>query len=235
MIQATGQGRVSREFIVQFSAKLLSCKAATWWFSMKQANNAPHIWFDFENAVKQEFIPADHERPVMAQLKTCKQIMTAASYISEFRRLALALPDLSEREKWDKFVEGLSDRLRVEACRDPCVNFDKATWLDLRVDLVLNGQKWVSSERSTETKPTPMEIGNVERHTGGYGRKFIKEEEEDFKAGHCFICKKEGCKACNCRRDRRKPYFPATWGSRPANFNAVQVEKDNSDSDTSEN
>lgn len=72
----------------------------------------------------------------MAQVSKCKEKTTAATYIGEFRKLSITLPDLWEIEKSDKFVEGLGDRLRIDVFCEPSITFEEGTRLTLRMDLV---------------------------------------------------------------------------------------------------
>lgn len=116
-------------------------EALDWWLSLKTAQQIPSTWVEFEQAVKNEFIPAYYERSVMEKLKHCKQTGSATDYVKQLRRLVPSLPDISEREKWDKFVDGLKPNLRTEVCREPSMCFEEAAKLAVRMDLVLHAAK----------------------------------------------------------------------------------------------
>lgn len=70
---------------------------------MRNVQGVTTTWKEFEEAVKRQFIPPNYEPSVMDKLKQCKKEGSATDYVKEFRRLILALPHLSEREKWEHF------------------------------------------------------------------------------------------------------------------------------------
>lgn len=126
LICASGK-QVSEEYIVRFAAILFHGEALDWWLSMRNTGGASTTWNGFEEAVKRQFIPPDYERTVMDKLKRGKEQNSASDYIKEFQHLIPVLPDLSEREKWENFVDGRKPALKVEVCRDPAMNFEEAS------------------------------------------------------------------------------------------------------------
>lgn len=61
-----------------------------------------------------EFTPENHERAACGQPRNCRQNTTVSKYIHQFRHVVFVVSDLSERDKWNKFVEGFKHAI---ACK----------------------------------------------------------------------------------------------------------------------
>lgn len=190
---------------ILFASTFLTETAAVWWFTQIQSNIAPTTWVDFKNALTREFIPEDHIRRARDKLRRCKQGGSVSKYITEFRNAILAVQDVGEGEKFDRFVEGLKPTVRMEVMKSTVGNFEDATKIALRVDSALWGLtgQGQSGSASSGSSPTPMEIGNMQ---GGTKRPLTeaqkKQREIDRINNACFKCHTVGCRPYRCRHKK---------------------------------
>lgn len=71
---------------------------------------------------------------------------------------------MSEREKWEKFVDCLEQSLRIDVCVEICMRFEKTANLAVWMDVILNGGKtfsWggfsnTSIARASKYKSVPL-------------------------------------------------------------------------------
>lgn len=104
------------------------------------------------------------------------------------------------------------------------MNFEEASLLAIRMDLVLNsGVSW-RGVSSREAEPAPMEIGNVESQRYTRRRRFTEEQMDDIKNKRCFVCKEKGCRALN--HDKKK--------NSNSNFVVKDIKVDEARNDSSE-
>lgn len=54
--------------------------------------------------------------------------------MSEFRNMVLTIPDISQREMFDKFCSGLQYEVRLEVMKSTGNTFNEAVRIALRVD-----------------------------------------------------------------------------------------------------
>eukprot|EP00171_Calliarthron_tuberculosum_P008642 IDg8642t1 len=99
---------------VMIASTFLTETAAIWWYTRVQGGLLPSTWEDFCLALKNEFVPAGHVRQARDKLRRLKQSRSVSRYLSSFRNVILTIPDITEGEKMDKFVDGLKDELRIE-------------------------------------------------------------------------------------------------------------------------
>jgi hypothetical protein len=62
--------------------------------------------------VRTEFVPQDSLRRARDRLRKLYQKRSVASYISEFRNIALTIPGITEEEQFDRFCEGLKPEIK---------------------------------------------------------------------------------------------------------------------------
>jgi hypothetical protein len=134
-----------------------------------------------------------------------------ASYISEFRNIALSIPGISEEEQFNRFCEGLKPEIKLEVLKSNLNKMNEAVRVALNVDSALYGvrtdvrfRNGFQSSDGAGASPTPMEIGNVQsartypRRQGssngnGFGNRNLRQQ--DVINGACFICHKKDCRA----------------------------------------
>lgn len=167
-----------------FAASFFTETAAVWWFTLVQGNSTPNTWQGFKQALLNKFIPDDHIIRERDRLRSCRQKGSVAKYISEYRNLILAVPDISEGETFDRFVDGLKHNILLEVLKSTVANFEDATKVALIVDSAL-WTEYQSTRRSYSTfrgqhgsasgstDPTPMKIGNIE----GRNRRTLTENK----------------------------------------------------------
>lgn len=106
------------------------------WSIIKHSVITAETKADFEQPVRQEFIPEDHERRASQKLCTVRQNGSVATYINSFRNITLTVPDLHEKEKWDRFVTGRKPVLSLEVRKAICLMFESALNVALSVEAV---------------------------------------------------------------------------------------------------
>lgn len=85
------------------------------WYSQMMAfdsEHAPQDWEEFKAALRNEFIPVDALARARDRMAGLTQVSNVTSYINEFRRLLLQIPDMTPGVAQDKFVRGLKSSLR---------------------------------------------------------------------------------------------------------------------------
>ena len=193
---------LSDEKMISFASTFLKETAAIWRFTLVKSNTAPTTWEQFRNDIFQEFVPSDHARRAREKLRKLKQTMTVAKYLSEFRNLVLTIPDVSDGEKYDKFVSGLKYQIRLEVMKGSVGTFEEAARVALNVDGAINAASGSTvTTRNIGTAPTPMEIGNVQADETASETQRAK----DLRTNACFRCHKPHCRPYKCKaRERRE-------------------------------
>lgn len=203
---------ISEDAKTMFAASFLTETAAVWWFTLVQNNATPNTWQGFKQALLNEFIPDDQIRRARDRLRNCRQKGSAAKYISEYINIILSVPDISEGEKFDRFVDGLKNNVRLEVLKSTVATFEDATKIALLVDSALwreyqSGQNFSyggqHGSAASSTNPTPMEIGNLQER----GRRPLADKEKwqrqkDKQNNACFVCHTPNCRPYKCRGSR---------------------------------
>lgn len=211
LMQISNPGtNVTEECQIMFASSFLTETAAVWWFTLVQNATTPSTWQEFKQALMAEFLPEDHIRRARDRLRRVKQKGSASEYIAEFRNIILAVPDISEGEKFDRFIEGLKPNIKVEVMKSTVTTFEEATKMALRVDSALwrESINWTGriqnysdqhGSASNSSDPVPMEIGNVH----GKKRMPLTQEQRaqrarDTQNNACFTCHRKGCRPWKC-------------------------------------
>jgi hypothetical protein len=112
-----------------------------------------------------------------------------ASYISEFRNIALTIPGITEEEQLDRFCEGLKPEIKLEVLEINVNEMNGAVRVALSVDSALYGirtdvifRNGFQSADGIGASPTPIEIGNVQS-SRAYPRKQGRSNGNDVKTG----------------------------------------------------
>ena len=184
-----GNGQqLSDQTKITFATSYMTSTAATWWYTMVSSNQVPQTWIEFENAVAKEFVPFDSAQRARDKLRRLTQRYSVAAFLAEFRNTILAIPNMTEDEKVDRFCQGLKPQIRLEVMKAGAQTMNDASRVALNVDAALYGAGvfTFAQSRSPQT-PVPMDIGNLEQH-----RRY------NFR-GTCHRCTKEGCRPFICR------------------------------------
>ena len=116
-----------------------------------------------------------------------------SDYLTEFRNLTLAITEMNEEEKVDRFVQGLKPQVRLEVLKSNARTMNDASRIALNVDSALfNAGMFRFQGYMQDPAPTPMEIGNFEQH------------EKDRRNNTCFRCHKVGCRPFKYDPSRRR-------------------------------
>lgn len=193
---------ISDENRITFASSFFTGNAASWWFTVVRSGQIPSSWNDFKALVVNEFIPNDHERRARDKLRRLKQTLSVSKYLSECRNCTLGINDISDGEKFDRFVQGLKKDIRVEVLKSQCSTFDEAANIALRIDSAL----WSTSvsqvnfsRRDTDTSgPVPMEIGNVQRSRLTEEQR--RQRATDLKNNACTRCHTKKCRPWICSK-----------------------------------
>lgn len=175
---------------ISYASTFLSRIDAVWWYTIVNTNQVPTTWDSFKAAVVDEFVPEDHVSRARDMLRKLKQVTSVSKYLSDFRNIALTIPEITDGEKWDKFCSGLKYEVRLVVLKSAVTTFEDAAKIALRVDSAIWGNKMQGSgSASSAETPTPMEIGNLERRRGS-----DTQRQEDMRNNACFKCHKAGCR-----------------------------------------
>jgi hypothetical protein len=163
--------------------------------------------------VRSEFIPQDHMRRSRDRLRKLRQRTSVASYISEFRNIALTISGITDDEQFDRFCEGLKPEIKLEVLKSNAASFEEAVRIALNVDSAYYGMRLSTNVKTYESSesPTPMEIGNFQssrkyprkfnnlsmnqRKPSGFTGRSVSSRKKDLTQGTCFVCHKKGCRA----------------------------------------
>lgn len=98
-----------------YALSLLRGDAQLWYSQMKvyEAEQLPQDWSDFKVLLRKEFVPINAVIQARDKLASLVQTGSITSYINDFRRLKLQIPDLSHGDALDRFVRGLNKVIRV--------------------------------------------------------------------------------------------------------------------------
>lgn len=183
---------------ISLASTFLSGTAATWWYTIIASNQAPTTWKDFEQLVLQEFVPFDSVQRSRDKLKRLVQRKSVSSYLSEFRNIALMVPDMTEGEKVDRFCQGLQPQIRLEVMKAGARTMEQASRIALNVDSALSGLGYSWNQgNGNRSVPTPMEIGNFQRNNH-----MQSQREQNLLRGACFTCHKVGCRPSMHRKGK---------------------------------
>lgn len=203
------QGNLSEGHKVMFASTFLTKNATVWLYTLVLGNKVPQCWEDFKKAIQSEFVPQDHVRRARDRLRKLHQTTNVSKYISEFRNLILTIPDITEGEKFDKFLSGLKYEVRVEVMKSTVATFERAAHIAIRVDSAIwgAGSTWnmnVGGNNNVggQQGPTPMEIGNVRARENNSGKPRESQRERDIRLNACFRCHKIGCRPNRCTTGR---------------------------------
>lgn len=226
---------------VTVASTLLKGTAANWWFTLVQSGQAPGQWEDFVACVRNEFIPQDSVRRARDRLRGLVQKTSVSSYLNIFRNIVIAIPDMNEGEKLDRFCAGLKPQVRLEVLKANPESVANASQVALNVDNALmgagmfnpNGFGGFVAGASSSQAPQAMDIGNVEGNTHYRGKAFKprkgakrndSQREADRRNNACFLCHTPGCRPWKHSPEERK--------AMSANNVQTEVEDDHSDSES---
>jgi hypothetical protein len=162
--------------------------------------HGPQTWGQLEEGLRLTFLPLGRDKLAREKLSRVRQRDNehVASYTSYIRRLFLAIPGISEDEKLDRYLRGMTPAVRKEVfIREP-TTFEEAVRLATRYDAALNfGRRHGNTSRSDG--PAPMELGATQYEGKGKDQR-IKVNSKgksnkglvDPKGYRCWACNETG-------------------------------------------
>lgn len=196
---------------VSQAALLLADTALTWWRTLA-GRTAIETFTDFEEAVKAEYVPANHERMVRDRLATLdQQNKTVAEYTGAFKDLMLQLPSLQDAEALDKYLRGLRPRTRREVeWKQPRTLAEAITAATLYDDIM-----WSRPRLTGPPTTRQFAHGAIDNHgvmpmdidarKASFGRLSPADRDRLRATNGCFFCRKEHADhiAENCPNKRK--------------------------------
>jgi Retrotransposon gag protein len=195
---------------ITYASSLFSQTAATWWYTLVQAAHVPTSWDAFMGKVRSEFIPQDHIRRSRDKLRKLRQRSSVASYVSEFRNIALTISGITDDEQFDRFCEGLKPKIKLKVLRSNAASFEEAVRGALNVDSAYDGMRLSTRSRHMKAVKVQhrwkLEIFNRQgsihenstTHQGIKGNQVVlngrsvSSRNKDLAQGTCFVCHKKG-------------------------------------------
>jgi len=179
---------------VVFAGQLLRGNAALWWRTLHENNGMAAInsWDSFGEAIKLQFRPVNLLKKARDELNNLSQRdkQSVQDYVTNVRRICLLLPTVTEEEKKERFLFGLSDRrIRTEinleeAKTQTSMTFETAAQLSERLEASFRSNSGPADRRPSRPNfygnprpnqfprtasnaapyhgPTPMELGAVQ-------------------------------------------------------------------------
>ncbi len=124
--------------------------------------------------------------------------------VAEFRSIAIGIPDISQGEKLDRFIEGLKRDTKLEVLKANVGSFEQAVHVALNMDRALFGSKISGSKNFRQHglsgnfggssqnyhgfEEDKLETKNVER------REEVNQRQKDRINKSCFTSHKKGCR-----------------------------------------
>lgn len=103
---------------VTYAAGFLADSALTW-YRMHSADVARGVtqeynnWDEFRTALITRFTPISPERTARQKLATLKQRQSVRAYAQEFNLCMIELPEMNEKDRIFRFLEGLKPEVRI--------------------------------------------------------------------------------------------------------------------------
>lgn len=207
------------------------------WFLEEEAaaeagveGHAPlNTWAQLQEQLRARFQPAQQEETLYTRLDSLKQERrTVAEYIAEFQAIAAQLPELPERIKVHRFVQGLwSRRAKQEIIVSNVTTYTEAVRIAVLFETALGRPQQQQQQfqyrpaprpqQPRRDGPVPMEIDVAEQQGAGprcYECGSHGHIRRECPRPRCYECGQQGHLARDCRRQ-------GGGGRRPANrYNA---------------
>lgn len=126
-----------------------------------------------------------------------------ADYLSCSRNNALAIPDMSSSETWDKVVSVLMSKIQFKVGKAICQEFEEATKIAMHVKAAFSGISLLSAAAGVSplpdvaNSPILMEISNTQPSNTMRGKQLLK----DIRNNACVTCHKEVCRPWKHRKN----------------------------------
>jgi len=149
---------------IRFGITHLKGPALDWWEHLGAAT--PATWTDFESALRSRFQPVTSAESTRSKLLALSQGKSSVhDYIATFRRLVVAVPDMSEADRLFQFTRGLAPTIATQLRVHGVTTVDAAISMAARVGSL--GELAAPQARSVvpaaaATSSSDMDLTNVE-------------------------------------------------------------------------
>jgi hypothetical protein len=214
---------------IQVAGLLMTGQAADWFRDMHQhihAYDEPLTWATFEQSMRAVFQPLGREITARDKLHVAVQRNkdTLSHYTSYMRSLFLAIPNISEDEKLDRYVRGLQPYLQREVRPRRPPTFDVAVEIAMSYDSLRSSMRnsyqfhsYTGRSQSTshaqQSGGDDMEIDAIQHEDRNNQRKKDRPQ--------CYNCLKYGHFAKDCRSPRH-PDADKRFGKKSGNGRSGQ-------------
>ena len=178
------------------------------WYRTYSSTSPLGTWPQLKEALLRRFSPLDKTLSARDKLAKWRQMKDVSSFNTDFLRIVLDIPDITESEKIDRYTRGLKPYIWEVLCTKDYTNLEVIMTDALKVEAVKKGHRpgpkqfyAGSSSHPSEPQnqnydpsgPVPMELGST------VVTKLTPEERERcLKEGLCFRCRKSGHMAREC-------------------------------------
>lgn len=208
--------RVPQESRVAFAVTLLRDHALTWWHTLAQEMR-PGDWDSFQRMLVAYHQPVSAVTSARDALARLMQRTSVASYVKDFKDLALNIPDFSEAERLDRFKRGLKPDIRLHVALANPSTFEQAVTIAAQVDDIIFSQRGYPARRDTfrprpdtfgrsNNQATLMELDAINKPMERAPTKnMTPERKNELQNGLCFYCKEPGHIAVRCPKKLNAP------------------------------
>ena len=152
------------------------------------------------------FQPVDKVEQARARLANAQQNGSLDAYITMMRGLFLAIPDITQGEKMDRFKRGLKPHLfeRVQVHTPPPTTVEEMIAIAALHDAVHHSVKPMGDHKPSNHNngPAPMELGAVCHSTKKASKPAGGPQEHSRPPGYnrrrCYKCRQKGHSSKDC-------------------------------------
>jgi hypothetical protein len=204
---AVGMPQGSR---VPFAVTLLRGHALTWWQGLAPEQR-PADWDNFQRMLIAYHQPVSAVTSARDALARLTQRTSVASYVKDFKDLALNIPDFSEAERLDRFKRGLKTDIRLHVALANPTTFEQAVTIAGQVDDILFSQRSHTRPNNfqprsfvrLENQATPMDLNAINKpQERGFPKDRAAMRKDEYDKKLCYYCKEPGHIALQCPKKR---------------------------------
>lgn len=192
---------------VDYATGYLAGNARLWLMAAMESGESYSDWPSLKDALSQAFGPHFDQERVRLNLFSIAQQSTLDSYIRDFSRLSLQVPELDEHSRAMLFSKGLAPSLRTEVLKEHPVTLQAAIKASKMAEtLQTSYENWREVRPRRSRSRSPRRGNGSQDHDRGQRQPFQRLAPEDrnrlLQEGRCFACRQIGHHAKDCDRQR---------------------------------